>query len=90
LAVSGTFSPMLMLMGFFVFVAGQQELAAVRFKAAQHARDTATGPAFLEEVWPSGNEPAIDPGFSGFIWDGRARAWVLWQHGRPVQTFWVE
>ena len=25
----------------------------------------------------------IQPGFSGFMWDGRIRAWVLWRDGCP-------
>jgi Zn-dependent protease len=99
LAAPGVFSPMLILVGFFVFVAGQQELAAVRYQAAQQARG-ASGPedfpeppigtAFGEGEWPSGNDPALDPGFSGIKWDGRARAWILWRHGRPIRTIWVE
>jgi Zn-dependent protease len=89
LAVSGTFSPMLLLVGFFVFVAGQQELAAVRLKAAQQSREAAY-PAEIDSGLPWEPAPAIDPDFSGLIWDDRAQVWVQWRHGRPVRIFSVE
>jgi Zn-dependent protease len=77
--------PFLMLGAVFVFFAGRQELAAVRYK--DHLDQN--GP--LESRSVDDGELNITsapqyPGFSGFTWDHRARAWILWRNGRPVQA----
>lgn len=89
----------LVLIAVFVFFAGQQELAAVRFR--EMARQ-ATGWPFVQPAAPSyGPGPAnveiIDqtppvnqPGFSGYTWDGQARLWIYWRNGRPVHTIPVD
>jgi Zn-dependent protease len=73
---------LIVLLGFVVF-AGRYELAALRHREAQ--RRAAAVPAREEvlDVLPA-TEPA---GFSGFVWDGRTRVWVVWENGRPVSTF---
>jgi Zn-dependent protease len=75
-------NPMLILVGLFVWFAGQQELAGVRRQEAlRHAEPIDVLPA----------EPApyvgVDPGFSGFTWDSAHRAWVVWRNGRPVARY---
>jgi Zn-dependent protease len=59
--------------GLFVFLVGQQELAMVRLRDRHHAE---TQRAY-----------AVDPSFSGFIWDDEAHAWVLWRLGRPIHVY---
>jgi hypothetical protein len=78
-------SPFLPLVGMFVFFAGQQELAAVRHREARRrAEPLEVIP--VEEGVVDGTSLPITPGFSGFIWDRKARLWVEWREGRPVQT----
>lgn len=102
--VGGLFQgmPMLALIGFFVFLAGQQEVAVVRMKAQEQAAEAygarLTGRHFDAEpleVIPV-VEPVLDPAalpaepnFSGFTWDRRAGAWIEWRNGRPVHVCWV-
>src|SRR5262249_18449796 len=77
-------SPMTMLIGIFVYFAGQQELAAVM------RRDQ-------ERRW-AGDTPWVQPvesfvgqsGFSGYTWDGQAGTWTVWRDGRPVGTMPME
>jgi hypothetical protein len=92
LQLSGSFSPMLVLVGLFVFLAGQQELAALRYREAQVRRESTLWPGLQTRPQDGAfaNEPLIDPRYSGYIWDSRVGAWVLWQNGRPVQAYWVE
>jgi Zn-dependent protease len=78
-------SPILVLLGAFVLFAGQRELAGLRYREAQRRAEVLEAlPANPDEIDP---EPASPPLFTGFVWDGSTRAWVLWRNGRPVATF---
>jgi Zn-dependent protease len=68
-------SPMLVFLAAFVFFAGQQELAGLRYRDAQRRAEV------LEAL------PADEDVIDGFVWDGNARVWVVWRNGRPVATF---
>jgi Zn-dependent protease len=82
-------SPMLLLVGGFIYLAGGQELAMVRRREFyRRAQPVDVPPAYadvIDAVAVPGNS-----GFSGFYWDSRTGAWVVWQNGRPVQTPWSE
>jgi Zn-dependent protease len=77
-------NPMLTLLGIFVFFAGQQELAAVRYRyARQFSEPLDVLPAYEEELdWPKPTRV----GFSGFTWDSGSDRWIEWRNGRPVHT----
>jgi hypothetical protein len=79
----------LFLVGIFVFFAGQQELAAVRFRPIgqqdNYGEDShSPGDVIFDRL------PDTDPHYSGFTWDGRARTWVKWEKGQPIQTIPLE
>ncbi len=78
-------NPMLTLLGVFVFFAGQQELAAIRYRYARRSHDPLDVlPAYEEELdWP---KAAPRGGFSGFTWDTGSDQWIEWRNGRPVHT----
>jgi Zn-dependent protease len=78
-------NPLLIVLLGFVIFAGQRELAALRYREAQRRAAAQAVPAGDEilDVLPATEET----GFSGFVWDGRTRAWVVWQDGRRVGTF---
>ncbi|HEV2950171.1 MAG TPA: site-2 protease family protein [Gemmataceae bacterium] len=85
-AIAGIFtSPILTLIGIFVFFAGQQELAAVRYRHAHQSREPLDVLPAQEEVydWPSS---APRRGFSGFTWDSGSGRWIEWRNGHPVHT----
>lgn len=79
---------MLVALAFFLFMAGQQELAFVRMQAT-HRREGArpfmpvTGEILDVEPVPT------QTAFNGAVWDQNHRVWVLWQDGRPVRTYWM-
>jgi Zn-dependent protease len=78
----------LALIGVFVYLSGQQELAAVRYQAMPR-------PEAPLEVWPiddpmAVSQPQANPDFSGFLWDPRNAQWVVWRNGRPVNTISVD
>jgi Zn-dependent protease len=75
--------PMLTVVGMFVLFAGQQELAAVRHRAA--ARNAPLLEAMAAHVHVPVAAPP-EPGFSGFTWDRRAGFWIEWRDGRPVHA----
>jgi Zn-dependent protease len=84
-------SPMLSLVGLFVFLAGQQELAMVRYQAYARYRQQGHSGGERQEpvtVLPVDHlEPSAypaQPDFSGFTWDRRAGVWIEWRNGRPV------
>jgi Zn-dependent protease len=82
-----TGNPMLILLAAFVFFAGQQELLAVRAREANRRLREAT-PASEEVIDVLPAEPAETPSrFSGIVWDGRTRRWIIWEDGRAVGTF---
>jgi Zn-dependent protease len=79
-------NPMLAFVGLFVFFAGQQELAAVRYRSGRGYREPLdVQPAFEDEEldWP---KPTPRGGFSGFTWDSGSDRWIEWRNGRPVHT----
>jgi len=80
-------SPALLLIAFFIFTAGQQELAMTRRRHAALADQ----PIDVIRVGPPPSGYAriqiVEPGFSGLAWDVTRRAWVIWHNGRPVSTY---
>jgi Zn-dependent protease len=72
------------LLGMFVLMMGQMELAMVRQRAAAAASepiDVLPASQFLDvSAYPA------EPNFSGFTWDRRAGMWVEWRDGRPVHV----
>jgi Zn-dependent protease len=85
-AIAGVFTSLtLTLVGVFVFFAGQQELAAVRyrhFRRSQEPLDVLPVPEDAYD-WP---RPAARGEFSGFTWDSGSGRWIEWRNGRPVHT----
>jgi Zn-dependent protease len=80
--------PMLMFVALFVFLVGQQELAAIRYQAMRPASPLDVRPIAPESAPPA--TPSADPRFSGFTWDAQSRLWILWHNGQPIQTISVE
>jgi Zn-dependent protease len=82
-------NPMLLLVGGFLYLAGQQELAMIRRREQRRlAGVLGAGPAegeILDAVPVLQTQP-----FTGFIWDSRHGVWVAWQNGRPVQSYRAE
>jgi len=79
------FNPMLALVGLFVFFAGQQELAAVRYRYAYRSHEPLDVIPVPEDEfdWPTANPRGE---FSGFTWDSGSGRWIEWRNGRPVHT----
>ena len=89
----------LMLIAVFVFFAGQQELAAVRYREMARQWTThgqfvppsaASNPGPMQGEIIDQTPPVNQPGFSGYTWDGQARLWIYWRNGRPVHTIPVD
>jgi Zn-dependent protease len=78
-------NPMLAVVGVFVYFAGQQELAAVRYRYSHRIHEPLEVlPAYEDELdWPM---PAPRRGFSGFTWDSASERWIEWRNGHPVHT----
>jgi len=76
--------PMMMLVGMFVYFAGQQELAAVMRRDQQRRWGGYTPWVQPAEVFVG------QSGFSGYSWDGQSRAWTVWRDGRPIGTMPME
>lgn len=72
--------PLLLVLVVFVFLAGAQELAAIRHREAQKQGAAEVVPL----VEPVGTVP---PGFTGVTYDARTGAGVKWYDGRPVGYF---
>jgi Zn-dependent protease len=84
-------SPFLAIIGFFVLIAGRQELAMMQYQeyARRHGRpQTPPAPQEPVTVLPVDHlEPSAypaQPNFSGFTWDRRAGVWIEWRDGHPV------
>jgi Zn-dependent protease len=76
---------MMFLVAAFVFLAGRQELFMLRHR--EFMKQMAPEPPTAEEPEISPVAPtAIPERFTGILWDGQARVWVVWQDGRPVGT----
>jgi Zn-dependent protease len=85
-AIAGLFaSPTLLLIGVFVFFAGQQELAAVRYRHGYRSREPLDVLPAQEEVY-DWSTPTSRASFSGFTWDSGSGRWIEWHNGRPVHT----
>jgi Zn-dependent protease len=84
-------NPFLVIIAFFVFLMGQQELAMVRYKARHPEVDTliTQGPVEWYYRMDRSVQPP-EPHFSGFTWDQRASVWIEWRDGRPVQACFME
>jgi Zn-dependent protease len=84
IGIAGVFlNPVLVLLAVAVFLFGQLELAGLRAREARRRAQAVRAEADVLDVLPAADEP----GFSGFVWDRRARVWVVWRDGRPVDTF---
>jgi Zn-dependent protease len=76
---------LLPLLAAFVFLAGQQELSAVRQREyRRRAQPLTVLPAEFADI------PVVEPldeptAFSGVVYDPEYRAWVVWRDGRRVQ-----
>lgn len=80
------FNPLLSLVGLFVFFAGQQELAVVRYLEGREE-----GPLDVLPVIPSAISPSAipaEPAFTGFTWDRKAHVWIEWRLGQPIRASW--
>jgi Zn-dependent protease len=83
-------NPMLVLVALFVFMAGQQELAMVRHKAA-HPEAAANGQPPVEWYYVLDKSTAPpEPQFTGYTWDRKAGVWIEWREGRPIQGCFME
>lgn len=80
-------NPMLLVICAFVFFAGQMELAGLRRLEARRQRGEVLEPVPVKAESVIIEEPRVAADFTGAVWDARARAWVLWHHGRPVGAF---
>jgi Zn-dependent protease len=74
---------MLIVLAAAVVFFGQMELAALRAREARRRARAVPAGEDVVDVLPAADEPR----FSGFVWDRRARVWVVWRDGRPVATF---
>jgi Zn-dependent protease len=80
--------PMMILVVGLMVLMGQQELAMVRHQEAmRRAREAEVEVVSAEPIIYDVTGEPIRQGFSGFLWDSRLRAWVLWRDGRPVATY---
>ncbi len=81
-------NPMLLVVAFFVILAGQRELNAIRRQERDRRLAQSEAPSVTEETsWPALD--AAPPGFSGFTWDQEQRLCVHWLAGRPVGVFFI-
>ena len=77
---------MLMLVAVFLFFAGQQELAAVRYRAAVRRNAPLDVLPVTDVTFTPPRTAPGDPSFSGFTWDSHTHLWIEWRNGRPVNT----
>jgi Zn-dependent protease len=89
----GTWNPMLFLIAFFVFLAGQQELYAVRIRARQ--RQAPPPLEVLPVVKPVngtdlGHAGVLDlrPTISVYTWDPKSGGWIREPGSRPIPMQW--
>jgi Zn-dependent protease len=80
-------NPMLIFIAVFVLFVGQQELAVVRRQEQMRMEEPLDVLPAAEPVFYDVTGQPIQAGYSGFLWDARIRAWVLWHNGRPVATY---
>jgi Zn-dependent protease len=84
-------SPFLAVIGLFVVVAGNQELAVLRYQdqRRRYRMMIDNAPTVLPVDGPLHPVYPAQAGFSGHTWDERAGAWVEWRDGRPVGATYV-
>jgi Zn-dependent protease len=83
-------NPMFPIMGIFIILAGQQELAVLRYRHAHRRGEPLVEALPVDEEEFAGARPASPGSYSGFTWDDRAGHWVEWRNGRPVHTISVD
>jgi Zn-dependent protease len=80
-------SPLLLLIAFFVFLMGQQELAMLRYRARHPEAGGVISQRPVEWYYQLNRSvQPPEPHFSGFTWDPRASVWIEWRDGRPIQA----
>jgi Zn-dependent protease len=84
-----TGSPMPILVAAFVFFAGRQELAAVRYRDYLRRAEPLDALPAEEDIIDVIPVPE-DTRYTGTLWNPEARAWVIWRNGRPVHTYRVD
>jgi Zn-dependent protease len=81
------FSPLLLILAFFLFIVGRAELAAVRQEEAERRYSSRYADPDVPVVRVFGlpmNTPTARPA-DGWEYDVRRRVWVEWQDGYPVR-----
>ena len=85
-------SPMPLLIGLFVVLAGQQELYAVRMRARQRQAPSLEVLPVVKPVSPGGigASPVLDlrPTISVYTWDAKTGVWIRESGRRPVRVQW--
>lgn len=80
---------MMLILAFFVVVAGQHELQALRYRHSQSYPAYPEAP--VQTMWPAPPPTtASNPypvGFTGIVWDQTNRVWIQWYNGQPVAVF---
>jgi Zn-dependent protease len=84
-------SPLMAVIGLFILVAGNQELAMLRYQEYQRGHPATVDhvPTVLPVDRPVEAARPAKPDFSGFIWDPRAGAWIEWRDGHAVGASYV-
>lgn len=81
--------PLLVVVSMFVLMAGQQELAAVRSRAAlRKAPPINVLPTDGGGMRVLAGPP--DPAYSGFTWNRDVGVWIEWRDGRPVSACYLD
>jgi Zn-dependent protease len=88
-AVFWAHNPMMVVLALFVCFAGQQELWAVRRRAARQRAVILEPVPEAISVFPEGNEPFGRPPstFPVWVWDPQFRVWVRCPDGRTVRGY---
>ncbi len=69
-------------LAFFLFLAGQQELAHIHRECSRRRRISVSAAPFAPDILDVVPVPVEHA-----VWDPNRRVWVLWQDGSPVRTF---
>jgi hypothetical protein len=88
-AILGVFNPMLFLIAFFGYLAGRQELAAVRYAECRRRLPPLYAlPADGEvlDALPVGSLEGVPTPVS----NAQPRIWVVRGEGQPHRTYWIE